>query len=221
MSSDTLPLIPKADTGFRDPQVLWPAEPDYFIGRRWASNAMPYQGFLPVNRESIYQCELFKPLNYTVQTIPIFSPTSGTWIVGNTIVEKWKDLEALLQCCRTVLEECFVTHKNIDYASFPLPWRYGYHHSKRSRQAMARAAMCSRDAFIIMAAEITYLLALTSGSSTDIGAENEFHLWSANRKTEDNIIIPSQSNGPKESVDCRKVGLGWELSDAATRLKVA
>ncbi|PBK93208.1 hypothetical protein ARMGADRAFT_1080361 [Armillaria gallica] len=179
MSSDTLPLIPKADAGFRDPQVLWPAEPDYFIGRRWASNAMPYQGFLPVNRESIYQCELFKPLNYTVQTIPIFSPTSGTWMVENTIVEKWKDLEALLQCCKTVLEERFVTHKNIDYVSFPLPWRYGYHRSKRSRQAMARASMRSRDAFIIMAAEISYLLALTSGSPTNIDAENQFHSWSA------------------------------------------
>lgn len=74
---------------------------------------MPYQGFLPVDRESIYQCELLASLSYTMQTILISISTSGTWAVDKAVVEKWKDLEALLQCFRTVLEECFVSHRNV------------------------------------------------------------------------------------------------------------
>ncbi|KAK0243348.1 hypothetical protein EDD85DRAFT_1019463 [Armillaria nabsnona] len=176
VSSDTLPPIPKTDHGFHDPRVLWPADPGYFIDRRWASNAMPYQGFLPVDCESIYRCELLASLSYTMQTIPISISTSGTWAVDKAVVEKWKDLEALLQCFRTVLEECFVSHRNVGYISFPLPWKYGYHHAKRGQKAMARAAMRSRDAFIIMAAEISYLLAVTE-NSTDTG-ESRFGWWS-------------------------------------------
>ncbi|KAK0456930.1 hypothetical protein EV421DRAFT_1729454 [Armillaria borealis] len=100
-----------------------------------------------------------------MQTIPISTSTSGTWAVDKAVVEKWKDLEALLQCFRTVLEECFVSHRNIGYVSFPLPWKYSYHHAKRGQNTMAHAAMRSQDAFIIMAAKISYLLVITENSA--------------------------------------------------------
>ncbi len=173
--SDTLPPIPQADRGFKNPETVWPTDPEHFIDRHWASNAMPYQGFLPVDRESIYQCVLFRPLNYTVQSIPVFSSSPGTWAVDNTVVEKWKDVEALFDCLRILLlDGGFMPYTNLDHISFPLPWKYGYHHTKSSRKAMTRAAMQSRDAFIIMAAEISYLLALALSSDGD----DQFHSWS-------------------------------------------
>ncbi|KAK0439635.1 hypothetical protein EV421DRAFT_1737796 [Armillaria borealis] len=176
LCSDTLPPIPQADRGFENPEAVWPADPEHFIDCHWASNAMPYQGFLPVNRESIYQCELFKPLNYTVQSIPVFSTSLGTWVVDNTVVEKWKDIEALFNCLRTVLlDGGLVPYTNLDHISFPLPWKYSYHHTKSSRKAMTCAAMRSHDAFIIMAVEISYLLALALSSSD---GNDRFHSWS-------------------------------------------
>ncbi|KAK0436975.1 uncharacterized protein EV420DRAFT_1652254 [Desarmillaria tabescens] len=180
--SDTLPPILQVDHhGFEDPNMLWPSNPADFIDRCWASNAMPYQGFLPVHRESVFQCELFEPLNYTIQLIPVFSPSPGIWVVDDTVVDKWKNIEALFQCLRTVLDGTFVPNTNLGHIRFPLPWKYGYHHAKRSRKAMACTAMQSRDAFIIMAVEISYLLALGS-SKLDVlpnTGRDQFPLWSA------------------------------------------
>ncbi|SJL02278.1 uncharacterized protein ARMOST_05604 [Armillaria ostoyae] len=174
--SDTLPPVPEVGRGFEDPQVIWPADPEYFIGRHWASNTMPYQGFLPVDRNSVYRCELFESLNHTLQSIPVYSPGPDIWAVDGDLVEKWRNVEALLQCLKQLLEDQFLKHRNLGHVSFPLPWKYGYHHTKHSRTAMAHAAMRSRDAFIIMAAELTYLLALASVPMCT--EDDQFHLWS-------------------------------------------
>lgn len=103
-----------------------------------------------------------------MQTILISISTSGIWAVYKTVVEKWKDLKALLQCFRMVLKKCFVSHTNIGYITFPLLWKYGYHYAKRGQKAMACTAMQSQDVFIIMAAEISYLLVVTE-NLTDTG----------------------------------------------------
>ncbi|KAK0433831.1 uncharacterized protein EV420DRAFT_1654353 [Desarmillaria tabescens] len=172
--SDTLPPVPKVGHGFEDPQVVWPADPEYFIDRHWASNTMPYQGFIPVNHNSVYRCELFDSLNHTLQSIPVYSSGPDIWSVDGSLVEKWRNLETLLQHLKRLLEDKFLTHQNLGHTSFPLPWKYGYHHTKHSRTAMAHAAIRSRDAFIIMAAELSYLLALASAPmSTE---DDEFHV---------------------------------------------
>lgn len=75
-----------------------------------------------------------------------------------------------------VLKKCFVSHRNIGYISFPLLWKYGYHHAKWGQKAMACTAMQSQDVFIIMAAEISYLLVVTE-NLTDTG-KSWFSWWS-------------------------------------------
>ncbi|KAK0189652.1 hypothetical protein F5146DRAFT_1199916 [Armillaria mellea] len=176
VSSDTLPPIPEVGHGFEDPQVVWPSDPEYFIDRHWASNTMPYQGFIPVNRSSVFQCELFQPLNHTLQSIPIHSSGPKVWVIESALVEKWKNIETLLQHLKRLLEDQILTHRNLGHISFPPPWKYRYQHTKHSRMAMAHAAIRSRDAFIIMAAELSYLLGL---ASAPIHEDDQFHLWSA------------------------------------------
>ncbi|KAK0444493.1 hypothetical protein EV421DRAFT_1735282 [Armillaria borealis] len=174
--SDTLPPIPEVGRVFEDPQVVWPADPEYFIDRHWASNAMPYQGFIPVNCSSVFQCELFEPLNHMLQSILIQSSGPEVWGIESSLVEKWKNIESLLQHLKQLLEDRFLTHQNLGHTSFPPSWKYRYQHTKRSRMAMAHATIRSRDAFIIMAVELSYLLGLASAPMHE---DDQFHLWSA------------------------------------------
>ncbi len=174
--SDMLPPIPEVSRVFKDPQVVWLVDPEYFINRHWASNTMPYQGFIPVNRSSVFQCELFQLLNHTLQSIPIQSSGPEVWGIESGLVEKWKNIEMLLQHLKQLLEHRFLIHRNLGHTSFPPPWKYGYQHTKCSRTAMAHAAIRSRDAFIIMAVELSYLLGLTSAP---MHKDDQFHLWSA------------------------------------------
>ncbi|KAK0421589.1 hypothetical protein EV421DRAFT_1916387 [Armillaria borealis] len=156
------------------PDVEWPADPESYIGCHWASNSMPYGGFLPVRRADIFECELFQCLNHTSTSLPVHSSGRGLWSLGAKVVESWRNLEALLARLRQVLE-VQAGHRNIDHLHFPFPWKYGYHHAKPSRKAMVYSAVRSRDAFILMAAEISYFLALVSDSFEG----SLFQNWSA------------------------------------------
>ncbi len=173
-NSDTIPPVPHLTTPFQDPDVKWPADPESYIGRHWASNSMPYQGFLPVWRADIFECDLFQCLNHTSTSLQVHSSGQGLWSLGAKVVDSWRNLEALLARLRQVLE-VQAGHQNIDHSHFPFPWRYGYHHAKTSRKAMVYSAVRSRDTFILMAAEILYFLALVSDSVEG----SQFQNWSA------------------------------------------
>ncbi|KAK0447923.1 uncharacterized protein EV420DRAFT_1713121 [Desarmillaria tabescens] len=175
LHSDTLPPIPGTTLPFQNPADVWPDEPEIYIRRSWASNGMPYQGFLPTCPSDIYKCNLFRCLNFTPLSLPIFSPCPGLWALHQTLAEDWKNLEGLLECLRKILEGRIVRQRSVDHHSFPLPWQYGYRHAKSSKSAVILAAKHSRDAFLLMAAEISFLLAL---ASVDVDGY-KFDTWSA------------------------------------------
>lgn len=153
LESDALPPVPARGITFQDPKNSWLPDPEDFIRRSWASDTMPYQGFLPFYRSSVYQCDLFKCLDYSSASIPLFSPSPGQWALETKVADEWKHLEYLLVLPR-----------------FPLPWEYGFHHAKCHKMAMEDAAIRSRNAFLILAGEISFLLALTI-------AKNEGEDW--------------------------------------------
>ncbi|KAK0469429.1 uncharacterized protein EV420DRAFT_1472664 [Desarmillaria tabescens] len=155
-NSDTIPPIPSSTPPFEEPALRWPADPEIYIARHWASNTMPYQGFLPV-------C-----------SFPVQPSGRGLWSLSAKVIESWRNLEALLERLRQILESD-VGNRNLDYLQFPLPWKYGYHHAKSSQKAMVYSAIHSRDAFILMAAEISYLLAL----ALENDGYRRFQNWSA------------------------------------------
>ncbi len=161
LESDTLPPVPAKGITFQDPKNSWLPDPEEFIGRSWASDTMPYQGFLPIHRSSVYQCVLFKCLDYSSASIPLFSPSPGQWALETKVADEWKHLEYLLVLLRQTLGRKLDCIERLGYPRFPLPWEYGYHHAKCHKMAMEDAAIRSRDAFLILAEEISFLLALT------------------------------------------------------------
>lgn len=162
LESDTLPPVPTVAHAFKDPEILWPEEPKSFICRAWASNAMPYQGFLPTRRADFFYGDLFKPLAYGIHDFPLVCLGPAQWRLKENLIEEWATLEDLLLYLREILAGRIVRHRSLGHCSFPSPRRYGYHHTKPTKQALKCAAARSRDAFIVMAAEISYLLALAS-----------------------------------------------------------
>ncbi|KAK0465923.1 uncharacterized protein EV420DRAFT_801522 [Desarmillaria tabescens] len=169
LESDTLPPVPTVTHSFQDPETSWPEEPKMFMYRAWASNAMPYQGFLPAKLADFFCGDLFKPLEYGMSDLPLVCLGPGQWGLDKKMVEEWATLEELLLCFRDILAGQIVRQRSLGHCSFPSPHRYGYHHTKTTKKAMRRAAARSRDAFIFMAAEISYLLAL---ASAEIGGYN-------------------------------------------------
>ncbi|KAK0468101.1 uncharacterized protein EV420DRAFT_1473853 [Desarmillaria tabescens] len=161
LEADALPPVPAGGITFQDPKSSWLPDPKDFIRRSWASDTMPYQGFLPVHRSSVYQCVLFKCLDYSSASIPLFSPSPGQWALETKVADKWKHLEILLDILRRTLGKKLDCVERLSYPRFPPPWEYGYHHAKCHKMAMEHAAMRSRDAFLILAGEISFLLALT------------------------------------------------------------
>ncbi len=174
LESDTLPPVPATVHIFQDPETTWPEELNLFICRAWASNAMPYQGFLPTRHTNFfYGGDLFKPLAYGIHDLPIICLGLTKWRLSENTIEEWATLESLLLCVRDILASQIVSHHSLGHLSFLLPHGYGYHHTKLNPQAMKRTAAQSHDAFIMMAAEISYLLALTS---TEINGY-KFNSW--------------------------------------------
>lgn len=161
LESDTLPLVPARGIPLQDPKSLWLPDPNKFMERSWASDTMPYQGFLPVHRSCVYQCVLFKCLNYSSASIPLFSPSPGQWALETRVADEWKHLENLLGILRKTLGQKLDCVERFPYPRFPPPWEYGYHHAKCHKMDMEDAAMRSRDAFLVLAGEISFLLALT------------------------------------------------------------
>ncbi|KAK0490764.1 hypothetical protein IW261DRAFT_36988 [Armillaria novae-zelandiae] len=161
LESDALPAVPARGITFQDPKNSWLPDPEDFIGRRWASDTRPYQGFLPIHRDSVYQCDLFKCLDYSSASIPLFSPLPGQWALETKVADEWKHLEFLLVLLRQTLGRKLDCIEKLPYPRFPLPWEYGYHHAKCHKMAMEDAAKRSRDALLILAGEISFLLALS------------------------------------------------------------
>ncbi|PBK72833.1 hypothetical protein ARMSODRAFT_701998 [Armillaria solidipes] len=161
LESDALPPVPARGITFQDPKNSWLPDPEDFMGRSWASDTMPYQGFLPIHRSSVYQCVLFKCLDYSSASIPLFSPSPGQWALETKVADEWKHLEYLLVLLRQTLRRKLDCIERLPYPRFPPPWEYGYHHAKCHKMAMEDAAIRSRDAFLILAGEISFLLALT------------------------------------------------------------
>ncbi|KAK0498534.1 hypothetical protein EDD18DRAFT_1158122 [Armillaria luteobubalina] len=173
LESDALPPVPTKGTTFedsKDSKDSWLPDPEDFLGRSWASDTRPYQGFLPIHRSSVYQCDLFKCLDYSSPSIPLFSPSPGQWALETKVADQWKHLEYLLVLLRQTLGRKFDCIERLPYPRFPLPWEYGYHHAKCHKMAMEDAAIRSRDAFLILAGEISFLMALAI-------AKNEGNDW--------------------------------------------
>ncbi|KAK0231040.1 hypothetical protein IW262DRAFT_451394 [Armillaria fumosa] len=160
LESDALPPVPAKGITFQDPKNSWLPDPEDFIGRSWASDTRPYQGFLPIHRSSVYQCDLFKCLDYSSASIPLFSPSPGQWALETKVADEWKHLEYLLVLLRQTLGRKLNCIERLPYPKFPLPWEYGYHHAKCHEMAMEDAAIRSRDAFLILAGELSFLLGL-------------------------------------------------------------
>ncbi len=119
-NSDTIPPMPHLTTLFQDPNVKWPADPESYIGHHWASNSRPYQGFLPVQRADIFECDLFQCLNHTSTSLQVHSSGQGLWSLGAKVVDSWRNLEALLARLRQVLE-VQAGHRNIGPFAFSFP----------------------------------------------------------------------------------------------------
>ncbi|KAK0461842.1 uncharacterized protein EV420DRAFT_1477562 [Desarmillaria tabescens] len=103
LESDTLPPVPTAVHVFQNPEAVWPEEPSSFICHAWASNAMPYQGFLPANVVDFFQGNLLKVLAYGTYDIPLFCASPGQWRLEEQTIEAWATLEELLSCFRDIL----------------------------------------------------------------------------------------------------------------------
>ncbi|KAJ6602948.1 hypothetical protein B0H10DRAFT_2230052 [Mycena sp. CBHHK59/15] len=125
-----------------------------FYHTTWTSPHMPYLILLP--RYSPFYGPLFRRLHFTHGTIPI-EVHDGGWCLNPCLRQEWSQLEWAL---RSVLRAMAHVHPGAVQEGLILhgwPTQYGYHISRRNRQAALVVSMRARDAFLPLMAAITMM----------------------------------------------------------------
>lgn len=159
---------------------------------RFSSNAYPWLAFAP--KKPQWRGKLFGALacnKHTIEANNWIVRKRHRWCLKDGIYEDWVALEVALGNVAQDLLSFSGVALPLDFAWFPMPSRYNYHHGDHGKEKFIKSILLARDAFLPLMAVCSFAIAMTS----DFTSANP--PWS--RRLTDKGIPPSFIDELKQS----------------------